>query len=403
LEISSTIRRRTSSLDPYDDEPPRDPRLIVHSLKPFNAEPPSDVLVDSGFLTPNELFYVRNHLPVPRVDPAAYRVTVDVPGFAPREFSLDELKRDFPQHSVVSAVQCGGNRRTEFAAVKPVKGGPWLVGAISNARWSGVLLRDLLKRTTGTAALDETLERAHGRHVHFEGLDIDESGHPYSVSVPTTIALASTQNTLLAYEMNGEPLPRDHGFPVRAVVPGVTGARQVKWLGAVRLRDVESDSQHQQRDYKSFSPSSDWDNLDWSVAPSLQAMPVQSAVCWPKPGSTVTPTQRDNALVLERVRGYAYSGGGAAVVRVDVTADGGKTWHTAQLDDIDSRPGERQTFSWRRWSVDLPVPTGEQAVKIQAKAVDENYNTQPESTAAIWNMRGLLNNAWNESKVTISK
>lgn len=385
-----------AAADPYAGDPPRDPRLIVHSLKPFNAEAPSELLVDS-FLTPNELFYVRNHLPVPSVDPHAFRLTIDVPGRAPITLTLDELKRDFAKHTVVSAIQCGGNRRTDLGRVRPVKGGPWVVGAIGNAEWSGVLLRDVLAR----AGVEQPRDAA--RHLHFEGLDVDETGHPYSVSVPTSIALAGTADTLLAYEMNGEPLPRDHGWPLRAIVPGVVGARQVKWLSAVRLRAAESDSLHQQRDYKTFSPSSDWDNLDWSVAPALQAMPVQSAVCWPPRGAAVSATQRGAQRVLENVRGYAYSGGGAAVVRVDVTTDDGATWHTARLEPIASTPGERATFGWRRWALDLPLPAGRDNVRIRVRAVDENYNVQPESAASIWNMRGLLNNAWHTIDVQVTE
>jgi sulfite oxidase len=399
--IDPTALASVVAADPYTADPPRDPRLIVHSLKPFNAEAPSELLVDS-FLTPNELFYVRNHLPVPLVDAQAFRLTIDVPGRAPVALTLDELKRDFPKRTVTSAIQCGGNRRTDLGQVRPVKGGPWIVGAIGNAEWSGVLLRDVLERQLGVPLSSEPLLRSDGRHVHFEGLDVDESGHPYSVSVPASIALAGAGDTLLAYEMNGEPLPRDHGWPLRAIVPGVVGARQVKWLGAVRLRGAESDSLHQQRDYKTFSPSSDWDNLDWSVAPALQAMPVQSAVCWPPKGAAVPATAQGKQLVLKNVRGYAYSGGGAAVVRVDVTTDDGATWHTARLEPIASTPGERATFGWRRWALDLPVPADKPSVRIRVRAVDENYNVQPESAASIWNMRGLLNNSWHAVDVKLT-
>ena len=156
--------------------------------------------------------------------------------------------------------------------------------------------------------------------------------------MPSAIALDERTEAILAYEMNGEPLPRDHGYPVRAIIPGVVGARNIKWLGHVHLANQESDSRWQKRDYKAFSPSVDMDSLDWSTAPPMQGMPVQSAICWPADGESVSLA--DNAT-LRDVRGYAYSGAGAQVVRVDVSADKGKTWHTACLLYTSPSPRDR--------------------------------------------------------------
>ena len=134
----------------------------------------------------------------------------------------------------------------------------WLLGAIGNAQWSGASLRAVLS-DAGVPADARTARRQGLRHIHFEGLDTDEAGKPYEVSVPSSTVLSDQTDAILAYEMNGQPLPRDHGWPIRVIVPGVVGARQVKWLGAVRMRTSENQSHWQQRDYKSFSPSSDWD------------------------------------------------------------------------------------------------------------------------------------------------
>ena len=380
-------------IDPYAFEPERDPRLIVHSEKPFNAEPPMELLADS-FLTPNELFYVRNHYPVPLIDEHGYALEIDVPGRLPVRYSLDDLKRHFEPHSVVSVVQCGGNRRQTLDDVRKVKGGMWLGAAMGNARWTGALLSDVLADAGAPASARAAL-RHNLRHVHFVGLDTDEKGSGYEVSVPTRIALNDQTPTVLAYEMNGEELPRDHGYPLRVVVPGVVGARLVKWLGAVRLREDENQSHWQQRDYKSFSPSADWDKLDWSAAPAMQSMPVQSAVCWPRRDTLVTAEHMpDGSRVVRNVRGYAYSGGGAAVARVDVSADNAKTWHTATLEPIDTPVGERSTFGWRRWRCDVPLSADDaDTVQLRVKATDENYNTQPRDACEIWNYRGLACNA----------
>lgn len=191
--------------------------------------------------------------------------------------------------------------------LKSVRGGNWDAGAISTAEWSGVYLRDVLQGL-GYAPGPQV------RHVHFEGLDRDAEKN-YGASIPAELAFSPERDVLLAFEMNGEPLPRDHGFPVRAVVPGIVGARNVKWLGRVVLSERESDSHWQRRDYRGFPPNVDWDNVDWDSMPSIQELPVVSAIA--------TARAEDGQLL---VRGYAWSGGGRRVIRVDLTTDEGASW-----------------------------------------------------------------------------
>ncbi|XP_048784600.1 zinc finger protein Eos isoform X1 [Lagopus muta] len=246
--------------DPFAGDPPRHPGLRVNSQKPFNAEPPAELLAER-FLTPNELFFTRNHLPVPVVEPSSYRLRVDGPGGRTLSLSLDELRSRFPKHEVTATLQCAGNRRAEMSRVRPVKGLPWDIGAISTARWGGARLRDVLLH----AGFPE--ERQGEWHVCFEGLDADPGGAPYGASIPYGRALSPAADVLLAYEMNGAELPRDHGFPLRVVVPGVVGARSVKWLRRVAVSPAESPSHWQQNDYKGFSPCVDWDTVDYRTAP----------------------------------------------------------------------------------------------------------------------------------------
>lgn len=122
--------------------------------------------------------------------------------------------------------------------------------------------------------------------------------------------------------MNNEPIPRDHGYPLRAVVPGIVGARNVKWLGKIALKPNESLSHWQQRDYRGFPSNIDWDNVDWDSMPSIQELPVISAI------STSRFDAEKEELVLQ---GYAWSGGGRRVVRVDLTTDEGNSWSQAKL------------------------------------------------------------------------
>lgn len=146
--------------------------------------------------------------------------------------------------------------------------------------------------------------------------------------------------------MNGEPLPRDHGFPLRVVAPGVVGARNVKWLGKIVLSEKESDSHWQQRDYKGFSPNIDQANVDFSTAPAIIDYPIQSAICEPRENAKITL----DAAGRVKVRGYAWSGGGRKIVRVDVSADGGKNWTTASLTQEEASSLYR-SWAWTLWEV----------------------------------------------------
>lgn len=383
---------------PFANEPRRSPVLKVHTSEPFNAETPSPLLVDH-YTTPTDIFYVRNHLPVPEVDPSDYALEVSGEGLVPTRLTLADLKTKFEQRTVVAALQCTGNRRSDLQTVKPIKGLPWSVGAIGNAEWRGVRLRDVLVH----AGLEDP---DFDGHVHFEGLDRNAAtGECYGASVPARAVLDPRgDDVLLAYAMNGEDLTRDHGYPLRAILPGITGARNVKWLGRVRTSREEYGGFWQQRDYKSFSPSVDWDNVDFSKAPAIQETPVQSAICSPQDGVVLLAGTRDVTL-----RGYAYSGGGRGIVRVDVSADGGKTWHEAGLRDGASQDPYR-AWAWVLWEANVPLPPAavagtsqekneQQVVEVCCRAVDRSYNTQPEFPGPIWNLRGVLANSWHRVRL----
>lgn len=263
----------SSADDPYSHEPRRHPALLVHASKPFNAETPAQLLVDQ-FITPNDLFYVRNHLPVPQsavADAAAAKTKgksasklgaeVEVTGVGLRRqlsLTVDDLRRRFTAHTVTTTIQCAGNRRSDMKANddRAVRGLPWGLSAVGTARWTGVLLCDVLQRAG--ARQDDV------SHVVFQGRDTDHEGQPYEVSIPAATAFDPRRDVLLAYEMNGRQLPVDHGYPLRVIVPGTVGARQVKWLRRIILSRHESQSFWQQKDYKTVNPSTSWDAVDLS-------------------------------------------------------------------------------------------------------------------------------------------
>lgn len=380
--ISNVINEK----DPYLKEPKRHKILKINGQKPFCAEPPPSLLIEN-FITPTELFYVRNHLPVPEIDLKSYNLELAVEEVTKKSFKFEDIKK-YPKYTITSTVMCAGNRRSEMTQVKHLKGVSWSVGAISNATWTGARLYDILK--------DLGINEDNYNHVQFEGYDLDPSGIPYGASVPISKAMDPRADIILAYEMNGQPIPRDHGFPIRVIVPGVVGARNVKWLAKIIVSKEESLSQWQQGDYKVFSPNTDWDTVDFSKAPAIQEMPVVSAIC--------KPEQSEIIKVIDgkiNVKGYAWSGGGRKIIRVDVTNDRGKTWHVADLIAEDNNAKEGRYWSWTLWTIDLPVMKESKEIEIWAKAVDTSYNVQPESVENIWNLRGFLCNAYHRVKVKL--
>lgn len=432
--------------DPFSDDPVRDERMLMHTMRPANGEPPPADLTNS-WLTPKELFYVRHHMWVPKIDPAVadqHVLTVELPDGEERKYTLAELKERFRMHTVTAALQCSGNRRSDMTRqVAKTDGLPWGVGAISNATWEGILLADVLKdaglkRETNTnETADEPSE--DDMHVQFSSLEA------YGASIPLPTALSRSSSVLLAFRMNGETLPPDHGYPIRAIVPGHVAARSVKWLSKVVVSDEESPTQWQRRDYKCFGPNEGVAKKeDWEAAKSIQVMPVTSAVTgiwlgekecsgqkwmiggdgekgdstskrgpsgvrdakpWAQTHMKDSPSSKSEPVGLT---GYAYSGGGKAIVRVDVSVDGGRTWDQAELlpdgeDGLGAKARGGKTFSWRRWRyagklTDLPEK-GKACTEIIVKATDEAYNTQPEHHSSIYNVRGNLATAWHRVKV----
>ncbi|KAH6667070.1 sulfite oxidase [Plectosphaerella plurivora] len=406
--------------DPFRDDPDRDPRLLTLTVKPRNAETPIDELVEN-FITPNELFYVRNHMWVPQVEkPAAHTLIVELMDGSTKEYTLEELKSRFKPVTIAATLQCSGNRRRDMTLHShETQGLQWNVGAISCAVWEGVKLVDVLA-DAGFSVRDARDGNTDARHVQFAGLE------SYGASIPIEPVIDPRGDVILAYAMNGKPLPPDHGFPLRALVPGHVAARSVKWLNKVIVSDEESQSQWQQKDYKLFGPNVI--HPDWQTAPAIQEMPITSAIAsvklgdWVSPATPTPPTRKSSPPPSSpppprrevALAGYAYSGGGRRIVRVDVSLDNGKTWDQARLADDCTVPGPdsasqrngHKSWTWRRWHYDGIMPLGDASSEpgsrcstLLVKATDEVYNSQPDQHDAIWNLRGNLANAWHRLKV----
>ena len=371
--------------NPFISDPKRDERLYFHSSQPCNAETPTGEL--STFITPNSTFYVRNHLWVPTADSTGHKLLVELQDGTEKEYLVKDLKEKFPQVTVTATLQCSGNRRLHMTeGSRSTNGLQWGVGAISTAEWTGVRLRDVL--ADAGFPVDDWPEDV--KHAQFMGAEA------YGASVPIDKAVDKRGDVLLAYEMNGEALPADHGYPIRVIVPGTVAARSVKWVNKITMSDEESTSQWQRRDYKCFGPN-EGDHPDWDAARSIQEMPVQSAITSLQDISSKSKTDRKLLQVygLEEdsvaVEGYCYSGGGREIVRVDVSTDDGRTWHQAEL--LPNESQGHKSWTWKRWR--YVVPRRQAGRRFVVKAIDEAYNTQPDSYEPHYNFRGNLTSGWH--------
>lgn len=355
------------------------PEVTVWQKQPFNAETPLKLL-RRNFVAPRELFYVRSHGSVPAVDHEAYRLAVSGLVERAQELSLEQLRREFPREELVATLYCAGNRRQELMEVGSMPGKlPWGAGAAGTARWAGAPLREILL----AAGLGK---EAH--HVAFTGLDKDEesgTGTLYGGSIP--IEKGMSADVLLAYEMNGEPLAPEHGFPLRVIVGGYIGARSVKWLSKITLQEAPSDNHYQAREYKLFPPHVTVETVDFSEGEMLGETPLNSIVCDPAEGEALTEGPVS-------VRGYAIVGGDRRVERVEVSPNGGNTWVEANLEEGGNHP-----TAWRFWEASLNLGPGMHQIAV--RATDSASGTQPENVEEVWNFQGYANNAWHRVNVRV--
>jgi sulfite oxidase len=351
------------------------PETVVRQEEPFNAGPPPHRLL-GGDLTPIDLFYVRSHGGVPEIDTESYRLTVEGMVKKPFRISLEELRR-LPRVTVAATLQCAGNRRSELIAVRDIPNElPWGSEAIGTAEWAGVPLREVLSAAA---------PQPDARHVELTGLDDTERhGHRFNFGGSIPLDKALQAEVLLAYEMNGRTLPPVHGAPLRLVVPGYIGARSVKWLSRITVQAEPSTNYFQSKAYRMFAPNVDPGNVVWEEGLMLGTFNVNSLICEPV-GEETLPAGP------VAVRGWAFAGE-RDVARVDFSADGGRTWVTAELAPARSR------WSWRLWQAAVDLLPGRH--ELVCRAWDTAAQTQPESPAHVWNFKGYMNNAWHRVHVT---
>lgn len=354
------------------------PGMRVRQQRPLNVGAPLE-LIRQAFVTPQDCFFVRNHGAVPHVNVQRYRLAVTGRVQVPLELSLDELRAHFPSSTVMATLQCAGHRRDELAAVQPIAGEiPWGAETIGNAVWRGVALREVLL----AAGVGPEV-----RHVAFLGLDaIHKSREQFAFGGSIPIEKAMSAEVLLAYEMNGQPLPPRHGFPLRVLVPGYIGARSVKWLASIVLQDAPSTNYYQAHAYKLFPPHVQAESADGTQGQMLGALPLNAVIFRPYEGELL----KAGPIC---VQGYATAREGHTIERVELSSDGGATWTTATWLE------QPQPWTWCFWEVTVPLGPG--AHQLIVRAWDSAGGTQPEDLRQVWNWKGYLNNAWHRVNVVI--
>jgi DMSO/TMAO reductase YedYZ molybdopterin-dependent catalytic subunit len=346
-----------------------DAGLMVHRAHPLNCETSIPALI-GGVVMPNAHFYVRDHFQIPMLDPATWQLAVGGLVERPLRLSLRDLRSMRSQTQVVT-LECAGNGR--WLLSPPVEGEKWEFGAVSTAEWTGVPLVEVLDR----AGL-----RSSAREVVFRGPDsgsVDGGTEPVRFERSLKLDDARDSNVLLAYAMNGEPLPVQHGYPLRLIVPGWYAVGSVKWLTEIEVMDQPFQGYFQATKYQ-FEREQDGRLLREPV--TLQR--VRALITEPQPQE-----QLQWGKVI--IRGVAWSGA-APIARVEVSIDAG-TWQEARL------IGDRHRHSWQWWELLVHIEQlGE--VVLRVRATDLAGRTQPEHPE--WNRLGYGNNQIHEIPIQIS-
>jgi sulfite oxidase len=341
-------------------------KLRVMSERPLNAETPIEYL--KSWITPNAVFFDRNQGAIPKRRTALERWRLSVEGevLTPLTLTFDEIRR-MPKAIAADTLECSGNGRSLLA--EKSAGNPWTIGGVGNAVWAGVWLREVLSR----AGLKPVVG-----HVAFEGFDkpLGSAGIKFIRSIPIEKALSST---LLAYEMNGEPLPLKHGYPLRALALGWTGANCVKWLQRITVLDRPHTGFFMDSVYRVFQKGQ-----EPQCGEGVTAMKLKSIITQPLPGETLPA---GTVVVL----GAAY-GGEAGVDRVEVSLDGGTSWQPAEF------IGPHEPYAWRQWQYVWEAAKGD--YMIMASATDDQGRQQP--MQAVWNSLGYGNNGVREHAVKVA-
>jgi DMSO/TMAO reductase YedYZ molybdopterin-dependent catalytic subunit len=349
--------------------------LIVRVARPLDAETP--VQEFASYLTPNSRFFVRSHFgppPAELLSDQSWRLKVGGLVDRPLTFTLKKLKQ-FQEVTLTAVVQCSGNGRASHRPKTP--GVQWERGAVGNARWTGVRLRDVLAQ----AGL-----QTKGRHIQLQGAD-----RPVATTVPLFVRSIPVEkalhpDTILAYQMNDRPLPPLHGAPLRVITPGWMADSCIKWLTEITVSQDEAQGYYMQTAYRHPTrPVMPGEAIAAGDLKPVEAMIVKSLIAQPQDGASLVPG-------LVTIQGVAWTGEGK-IVKVELSVDEGQTWEPARF------IGEDQPCAWRQWQY-IWQATGSGPRTILCRATDDHGQTQPK--ASPWNPSGFLWNGWDRVSVTVT-
>ncbi|KAI9058569.1 sulfite oxidase mitochondrial precursor [Trametes sanguinea] len=349
---------------------------MIHLLDfPYNGETPRHELI-KGKITDNKWHFVRNHGGVPDIDEDAFELEIGGLVNTPVKLTMKDLKdaSKFPQAEVTVTLQCSGTRRIEQIQEYPGDGdelinAPWGEGAIGTAVYRGVPLKKVLKIACGGILPEAQHLEFIGADTYFKKGDV----YNYAVSVPWR-KVRNNEEVLLAWEMNGKPLPKIHGYPLRVVVTGYIGARSAKWVYKINALSEPSMGPVQRQEYLYYTQQIGKQNAKYSNGFSIQNMPVSSAIIFPQDKQVII---HDGHVEL---KGWSYSGGGNWVERVEVSPDGGHVWYCVDQDGMT----EKHYHAWRLWSIKLPVDA-EGWLEFCVRTWDSSNNTEPTFVRSAWN------------------
>eukprot|EP01050_Picozoa_sp_SAG11_P017258 SAG11_NODE_2468_length_3322_cov_1.578964_2_plen_446_part_00 len=367
--------------------------------RPWSSETAASVL-NASYLTPNEAVYVRNHAPVPQgLSSTDHKVTFSTGSYADdalsdvASFSLAELRDTYGTKQITSVLQCSGNRAAENIQANGPSGFSGInyenmkCGMVANVQWHGISLGSVLKDIYPNVlelSCGEQTEGPNALYIEFHGAD------GYYSSLPLARVVNDKNDCLLATHMNGEPLPPDHGYPVRALLPGIVGARSVKWLERVVVRRGEGDSPWNNYYYKNKSLPKQSDG----TFPSCQSLPINSLVL-----SAKRVREDSRQLGTAVVSGVAYSGGsGDPIASVEVSSDSGKSWQAMELIDerVDSKDASSRHWQWVRFRGAVFVSREPDAEVCCRAFTHGGANGQPRVSPQ---RGGYLYNGWHRVKL----
>jgi DMSO/TMAO reductase YedYZ molybdopterin-dependent catalytic subunit len=332
------------------------------TIRGTNAEMRWEAMADRGYLVPVDRFFVRNHTSTPVIGRDTWRLELFGTGLrAPTSFTYRDLRR-MPSTTLVSAVECAGNGRSFYTTQQgqTVSGTAWTLGAVGVARWRGVRLSTVLRRAGITPEAVDVQPEGLDPHYVTGGVDLGPVRRPLPVS-------KALDDVLLAYEMNGEPLPPDHGHPVRVIVPSWIGISSIKWVGRIEVSASPLFSPWNTQFYRLLGPAYPADGT------LIGEQVVKSA--FELPWDAVLAAGQRHVL-----RGRSWSGHGR-IRRVEVSTDGGTTWRPAHP------VGPSSDVAWQRWEFPWR-PTTAGAYTVRARATDATGATQPARSE--FNTQGYL-------------